>query len=129
MLLHRVAALGRALLVVGGLALSALCSAASAYQTTLSTQEPAAHIAHATIESREGLPADHIRTGEQVQLVSVEVRSVVCPPVAGSEFARRAHAPADCLGADTLRWCDVIQCRRLGGALLLGFATPPPTSV
>lgn len=121
----RVVALGRALLFAGGLALSAFGSTASANHTSSVEVAPTAHRAHATIESREAMPADHVKTGEQLPMVSVEVRSVLRAPVSGAALS--ARAPSHGLGADGLRWCDVIQCRRLGGALLLGFATPPPT--
>ncbi len=126
MLLHRVTALGRAILLVGGLALAAPGSGARAEQAHLPEQKRSALREQSTIRSRDALPADDMKGGEQVELVSIELRSVHRPADAGSSPATARSAPSDCLTADALRWCDVVQCRRLSGALLLGFATPPP---
>jgi hypothetical protein len=78
-----------------------------------------------TIGSHGGLPTDQLKTGEQVEVVSVEMRSVVRAP-ATSPSASARRTPTNALRANALRWCDLTQCRRLGGALVLGFATPPP---
>ncbi len=123
MLLHRVAALGRALLVVGGLALTALGAAAQVLHAQTPDSQPSVRLEQPTIESHGELPANRLKTGEQVEMVSVEMRSVVRAPTAGPSAER---APANGHHKSALRWSDVVQCRRLGGAMLLGFATPPP---
>lgn len=79
-----------------------------------------------SIEAREGLPAADLREGEQVRVVATSVASTVRPPDAGHSLLAQCVAPARHLGAASHRWCDVVQCRRLSGALLLRFATPPP---
>jgi len=127
-LLHRVIAFGRALLVGGGLTLVALISSAhTRHAHAPPDEQPAAAGVQSTIEPRNALPADDLRGGEQVELVSIEVRSAPRPPTAGSSLAASRSVPGGAPHADPLRWCDVVQCRRLSGALLLGFATPPPT--
>ena len=122
MLLHRVTSLGRALLAAGVLALTALGTAAPLVHGA----DASVPREQATIESQNHLPTDHLKTGEQVELVSAEPRSSVPAPVANSCTAERERS-RDCRQSDASRWCDVVQCRRIGGAMMLGFATPPPT--
>ncbi len=123
MLLHRITALGRALLVAGSLALTAFGAAAPLLHGADSTVPRD----QSTIESRNHLPTDHLKTGEQVEVLSAELRSNVRAPVVtgcASAGTRATHCP----GSAALRWCDVVQCRRIGGAMMLGFSTPPPPS-
>jgi hypothetical protein len=107
------------------LALTALGTAAQVLHAHEPAEHQAARLEQPTIEAHGDLPTDRLKTGEQVEIVSVEMRSVVRAPTAGSA-AHAGQAPSDSHGADAQRWCDVIQCRRLGGCMLLDFATPPP---
>jgi hypothetical protein len=107
------------------LALTALGTAAQVLHAHTPATQSLARLEQPTIESHGELPTDRLKTGEQVEIVTVEMRSVVRAPVSSSS-ALAKRAPSDYLRADALRWCDVVQCRRLGGAMLLGFATPPP---
>lgn len=77
-LLHCVIALGRARLVVGGLALTTLSSGARIDHALVAEQHRVERAAQSTIEPRNTLPADVLRGGEQVELVSIEVRSAPC---------------------------------------------------
>ena len=71
-------------------------------------------------------PSETARDGEAVRLVSIPVAARVRPPAdAGPpRDARRRSGTAYAAPHD--RWCDVTQCRRVGGIRLLGYATPPP---
>ncbi len=125
--LLRVSALGRALLCVVGLALTAPLSRAHAHEAHAFERDAGTRIEQPVIESSNAPPADDVRAGEQLQVVSTGVRSVVRAPANGSGAVALESPPSSVLLGDVLRWCDVVQCRRLGGAMLLGFATPPPT--
>jgi hypothetical protein len=126
MSLQRVAALGRALVVVIVLALSALASTADASDAGALGVDGVPPQEQPTIEAREVHFHEALRAGEQVRLVSSGAPSDVRPPASGDAPATAAQARCAHRCADAMRWFDVVQCRRLDGALLLGYATPPP---
>lgn len=126
-LLHRVSALGRALLCVAGLALTALGTHAHAHGAPSRERDVDVRVEQSIIESSDAPPTDDARAAEQLQLVSTGVRSVVRAALSGVGLMLTVRQTTSWLHGDAPRWCDVVQCRRLGGAMVLSFATPPPT--
>lgn len=151
-LLRRITTLGRALVGIGGLVLSVLGAPAHAAvdttDGTFSANPPAAvgHIATApavhehacqqqtssdtepsAIESREDGPALDLLGGKLTELVTLDVRPTVHSRVGDFGRSKASLALSGYDAAAARGWCDVVQCRRLGGAHILGFATPPPS--
>lgn len=124
----RVLLLARAVLLVVGVALTALgvgprgdeAAASATPRAAAAWREPPA------IEAREALPAGEAREGEQLRVVSVGVSTPRRAPDPTTCHAAALRASSRARDGAAPRWCDVVQCRRLGGARLLGFATPPP---
>jgi hypothetical protein len=127
-------ALVRALLIVGGMALmafagSARLALAQPEAPSEATRRVAGHgvlVQAPTIQSHESAPEHGLLGGKPAELVSVELRSVMRLPV-GTPGEASYHPVPGRLRERAARWCDVVQCRRLGGVRLLGYATPPPS--
>ena len=80
-----------------------------------------------TIEADLAPYSDAARAAEGAEVLTV-VATVLVTTGASAEHAARGARPGfapPALWAVT--WCDVVQCRRSGGAELLRYATPPPT--
>lgn len=124
----RVSAIGRSLVMAVGLALSALGTPAHASDGCGAEFEERPRQEQTTIESQDASSGYDLRAGEHTRLVSSGAPCVLRAPTAGSTLAAATYALCEPLGADGRRGCGVVQCRRLDGVQLLGFATPPPTN-
>ena len=72
------------------------------------------------------LPLD-LLAAERIEIVSGAERELVQGGGTESGHAgRRSSAPMVPLARQRVAWTDLVQCRRLAGARLLRFATPPP---
>jgi hypothetical protein len=78
------------------------------------------------IEAQERPPAGEARERESLRIVSVGASTLRHATNSGASIATAARACGPARAAAERRWCDVVQCRRLGGAHVLHFATPPP---
>ena len=128
MLVNRVTALLRALAVVLCIAAPALLPGGplALHGSVASAPPLAGQLAPSIGVDQERLPSD-LRAAPRVELVVAEQR------VIARLQAALLGDSALCLRTDAASlddhhgWCDVVQCRRLSGVHLLGYATPPPT--
>jgi hypothetical protein len=91
---------------------------------------PAAEVTiHADVE----LPSPYLQSSDVAELLAKLERTLVegttgALPMLDPPHGQCARGTARGARAsdDETRWCDVVQCRRVTGAQLLRYATPPP---
>ena len=77
-----------------------------------------------TIEADPAPAGADLRAAERAELTTGAVRLLAdAGAVDAEDEAARGGLQHR---ARLARWCDVVQCRRLAGAQLLRYATPPP---
>jgi hypothetical protein len=89
-----------------------------------------APLVEVTIHADVAVPSPYLQTSDVAELLAKLERTLAEGPTdtlplagaSGSDVAPGGARASD----DTTRWCDVVQCRRLAGAQLLRYATPPP---
>ena len=96
-------------------------SSQSAEIAATSTQQPTLD------ENLESIPIG-IRASERVEIGSAGKRDatrMLDPQATAPGHRPEPQVPADSVVSAT--WCDVVQCHRMAGALLLRYATSPPS--
>ncbi|HEU4629115.1 MAG TPA: hypothetical protein VFS08_05195 [Gemmatimonadaceae bacterium] len=127
-----IARLWPVLLCVLGLALPSASPAMGALRR-VSAAATAPTAVPVTIHADNDLPTSYLQPSELAELLAKLERALSesatgVVPLADSELPCVAPgAPRGARAADDrTRWCDVVQCRRVSGARLLRYATPPP---
>ena len=89
--------------------------------------------AESTIHADIELPTSFLQTSDVAELLAKLERSLADGTTGMLSLpweGETGFAPRDARGArasdDATRWCSLVQCRRLSGAQLLRYATPPP---
>ena len=112
------------LVLLCALALAALPGRAAGAQSGVPEASALEH-ERPTIEAAAGPYSADARASERAESLVVVVRMLATADPLPTDAGRRAASrpPAARLVAG---WCDCVQCRRLTGAQLLRYATPPP---
>lgn len=113
-----------------------LCALAVALPSTSSAmgvlrRAPAAPTAEVTIHADDDPTSSFLQPSELAELLAKLERALSEGMTGAVPLLRDAClASGTPRGArasdDVTRWCDVVQCRRVSGAQLLRYATPPP---
>ena len=89
--------------------------------------------AQVTIHADVELPSPYLQGSDVAELLAKLERTLVEGATGALPMLETPHgvvARGAARGArasdDATRWCDVVQCRRVTGAQLLRYATPPP---